>query len=137
MSSEHLQNTTVAFPHAGAGAVIRYRTVELVDLQAWFGGTHEWLGKFQVRVLANEPAATVQALKLGLKQADAKTPLGGLDWNDLPFAMEDAAPVVVDAVLRAIFGTKYAEVIAAQRAAAELLAGTSGEGAEGPSSEAA
>lgn len=96
----------VAFPaqYYGEGVTLRFRTADCVALETEFGQ------EYQQAVLASLEGSRrftvlVACLKHGLKRADGTAfPLMPKDCEDLPFAHDDVAPLIVDALCYAWYG---------------------------------
>lgn len=96
----------VAFPaqYYGEGITLRFRTADCVALETEYGQ------EYQQIVLASLEGGRrftvlVSCLKYGLKQVDGTAfPLMPKDCEDLPFAHDDVAPLIVDALCYAWYG---------------------------------
>lgn len=102
-------NNSVPFPCAGEGALLRFRTADLVALEKEFG--EDWIKLISDRLNASSPSMLVACLKVGLKRADGKEPWGEIDFNDLPFSPWNSREQIMDAVAMAITGKTYAAIL--------------------------
>jgi hypothetical protein len=102
-------NNSVPFPCAGEGALLRFRTCDLMALEAQYGD--DWIKLVSDKLNASSPAMLVACLKAGLKKADGKEPWGAIDFNDLPFSPWDSREQIMDAVAMAITGKTYAAIL--------------------------
>lgn len=115
-------DNSVPFPVAGEGALLRFRTIDLIALEKQFG--EEWYGVIPKGLEANSNEVMVHCLKAGLKQKDGKTPFMSIDFNDLPFAIWQAKVQIFDAITLAISGLTYAAILhARQKQQEEALEG--------------
>lgn len=106
---EHRAICTVPFPPAGPGAVLRFRTIDLLHLAKTFTVDGEpWWQTVSRRVRMPDPKAIQDALAIGLKTAD-NGPVEHLDWSDLPFPLDAAAEPLLSAIGRALYGRRYIE----------------------------
>lgn len=116
MSAEdHRRFSTVPFPDAGPGVVIRFRWADVIAAASLLGRQEMgefWAAIMEDRVLLSDGEIIIGLLKVGLKQADGITP-SSPDWNDLPFTMAAAKLPLLDALFRVVFGKSYAELNAA------------------------
>jgi hypothetical protein len=102
----------VAFPLAGEGAFIRFSWNDLVTLEREYGDA-EYFGVIETKMALDSPSAIQFCLSVGLYQRGPDnlvirlTPdyFGDLGWN-----IQDAAPLIIDAVSQAHSGKTYAEV---------------------------
>jgi hypothetical protein len=125
----------VPFPLAGEGAVLRFRTGDLVRLRGKYGAPLNEPPKYDDRgrridffwqviivgVESQDPAVVTDCLRIGLKQADGKTPLE-LDWEDLPFPLQAAEAELLDALFLARWGKSASQLAEDMRKAAEEAA---------------
>lgn len=92
------------------GTVLRYRTGDLVQLRQVLGENY----KARIVMLLDEqdPVAIIECLKKGLKKAggDKVLTLGGKDWEDLPFTLSEAVPLIDDALCFAWSGRPASEI---------------------------
>lgn len=102
-------DNSVPFPCAGEGALLRFRTMDLMALEAQFGD--EWLKTISEKLNASSPTMLVACLKAGLKRPDGKEPWGVIDFNDLPFSPWDSREQIMDAVAMAITGKRYSAIL--------------------------
>lgn len=106
----------VPFFFAGDGAYLRFRTADLIKLEDAYGD--DWQTKVFASLANTSHKVLVECLKVGLKQADGRKPFSGVDLNDLPFSIDDAAQPIIDAIVLGISGKPYAELVEARREAA-------------------
>lgn len=121
----------VPFPLVGDGtAVLRYRTADLVKLEQTYGVrfTDEVTGK----LLNGSHECLLECLRAGIKTAEGRKPYTKIDYDDLPFSLNDAMPLIFDAISSSISGRSYAEILEARaeadRAEADPLPGLEAEG---------
>lgn len=124
-----LHHCEFPFPLAGEGVVLRFRTIDLSRLRSIYGDDHRkapgrdtsgrivdaFWDVLLSRIDAHDPTVIVDCLRHGLKQQDGKTEFKGLDLDDLPFALDAAAPYVADALLLARWGMTSGELAARMR----------------------
>jgi hypothetical protein len=107
----------VPFPLAGEGAVLRYRTFDLIKIEEIFGESFaETISK---ALNNNSSTCMVECLKHGLKHADGRTAFSKVDWNDLPFSVHQAREAIFDAISCAITGQSFAAILEARQKLAE------------------
>lgn len=123
----------VPFPLVGGGAVLRFRTIDLIHLRAIYGTPptvepvldengnpkNTFWGLLIHGLLQFDPVVYCDLLKHGLKKADGKTPLGELDFEDLPFPYTEAFGALMDGLLLARDGRLTKDVVAATEASSE------------------
>ena len=102
-------NNSVPFPAAGPGALLRFRTMDLVALEAAYGD--EWLKVISEKLSASSPSMMVACLKAGLKKSDGMEPWGEIDFNDMPFSPWQSREQIMDAIAMAITGKTYAAIL--------------------------
>lgn len=107
----------VPFPLAGEGAVLRFRTRDLVKIEEDFG--LNWFEVVPERLDKNSYATLVAVMKAGLKSQDGVTPFLQIDHDDYPFSLQQATPAISDAFACALSGMTYRAVLDAKAAAAE------------------
>lgn len=112
MSDTSKYTNAVPFFLAGEGAVLRYRTQDLITLEEKFG--ERFFEIIPERLNRNSAHAVVECLKAGLKQADGRKPLP-VDFDDLPFSIWDARGPIFDAITMAITGQTFAAVLDAKK----------------------
>lgn len=108
----------VPFPLLGtpsAPATLRFRTRDLIELETKYG--LEFTSEVSSRILGNSSECMVFCLRAGLKDAEGKKPFKGVDFDDLPFAVQEAAGEILDAISIAITGQSYAELAERRREA--------------------
>jgi hypothetical protein len=106
----------VPFPHVGDGtAVLRYRTADLITLEQKYG--LQFTSVMTERLTSGSHECLVECLRAGIKREDGRKPYAQIDYDDLPFAIWDAVPLILDAVSSAISGKSYAEILEARSGA--------------------
>lgn len=105
----------VPFPLAGDDACLRFRTADLIKLEDAYG--ESWQEAVFAGLQRTSHKVMVACLKAGLKQQDGRKPFAGVDYDDLPFAIDDAAMPIIDAITLGISGKPYAELVEARREA--------------------
>lgn len=103
----------VPFPFAGEGACLRFRTMDLIALEDAYGD--DWQTKVFAGLAGTSHKVLVKCLGVGLKQPDGRKPFVGVDPNDLPFSIDDAAQPIIDAITLGISGKPYAALVEARR----------------------
>lgn len=106
----------VPFFLAGDGAYLRFRTVDLIKLEDAYGDG--WQEAVFAGLNRTSHKVMVTCLQAGLKREDGRKPYPGVDYDDLPFAIDDAAMPIIDAITLGISGKPYAELVEARREAA-------------------
>jgi len=117
MSDIDRYTNKVPFFLAGEGAFLRFRTVDLIVLERKYGERfyshiEKTLNEFSVDTM-------VECLKVGLKQEDGRQPYPTVDFDDLPFAVQQATQPIFDALSVAIIGQSYSAIIDARNRAME------------------
>lgn len=110
----------VPFPYLGDASnpvVLRYRTADLIMLEAKYGA--QFTTEIPNRLSTNSSECMVFCLRSGLKEADGRKPLTkGVDYDDLPFSVQEVTDGICDAIALAITGRSYAQLIEDRREAA-------------------
>lgn len=107
----------VPFRLIGDGtAVLRYRTKDLVALEQKYG--LQFTTEITTRLSSNSHECLVECMRAGLKDAGGRKPFTRVDFDDLPFSIQDATPLIFDAIASSITGEPYAEILARQEEAA-------------------
>lgn len=111
----------VPFPYLGDAnnpVVLRYRTADLIMLEQKYGA--QFTNEITNRLIGNSSECMVFCLRSGLKQADGRKPLNkGVDYDDLPFGVQDVTQEIIDAIALAITGRSYAQLVEDRREAAD------------------
>jgi hypothetical protein len=123
----------VPFFLAGDGAYLRFRTADLIKLEDAYGD--EWQSAVFTGLSGTSHKVMVACLKAGLKREDGRKPYPGVDYDDLPFAIDDAAMPIIDAITLGISGKPYAELVEARREATANPPPTSPSGSASESFE--
>lgn len=113
----------VPFQLAGNGACFRFRTADLVQLSEKYKAPAKaegmnWESYVERLLVYRDPACFVDCVKAGLKKDDGRTPFQ-ISYDDLPFAPEQAAEPLLDALICALTGKSYAELLEKRRQDAE------------------
>lgn len=121
----------VPFPLVGDGtAVLRYRTADLVKLEQTYG--LQFTTEITEKLTSGSHQCLVECLRTGIKTEAGRKPFAQIDYDDLPFSIWDAVPLILDAVSSAITGRSYAEILEARaeadRAEPDPLPGLEAEG---------
>lgn len=107
----------VPFPYLGDAnnpVVLRYRTADLILLEEKYGA--QFTTEIPNRLIANSSACMVFCLRAGLKDGEGRKPLTrGVDYDDLPFSVQDVTQEIIDAIALAITGRSYAALIEERR----------------------
>lgn len=113
----------VPFPHVGEGAVLRFRTIDLVHLRSKYGPAANAKPEYDDRgrridhfwqilivgIESHDPMVMSDLLRKGLKQSDGKTPFE-MDFDDLPFPLQSIEAQLMDAVFLSRWGETVAQV---------------------------
>ena len=105
----------VPFPFAGDGAVLRFRTADLIKLEEIYGDG--WQSTIHQGFDRQSHKTLVDCLRAGLKQEDGRKPFARIDYDDLPFSLYEAAMPIIEAIALAISGQSYAALLEASREA--------------------
>lgn len=135
----------VPFPAMGDGYSLRLRTGDLTRLRGRYGhpvnqpAEYDEKGRridFFWTILINgceghDPVVMTDLLKAALKTNGGKTPVTDLDFEDLPFPLEEAEAPLMDAIFMSRWGKTVDQYAAEIRAAAEAT-GAAIDGAADP-----
>lgn len=122
MIADSRLSRAVPFPLAGPDFVIRFTTKDLIDIAEKFEDeTGEWVSHIERRLRAADAVVVRKALEVGLKGPGGFTRPKGIEYDDLPFGPDQAVRPISDALMCAITGKAYADVVAEREARAEGL----------------
>lgn len=121
MPADSRLERAVPFDLIGADHVIRFTTKDLVDLAEKFERRDGvWYEEIERRLNKADAAVVQEALKLGLKAPGGFERPTGINYADLPFALDQAVRPIADALFCAISGKAYAALVAERDAARAL-----------------
>lgn len=133
MTASRLEKA-VPFPEFGADHVLRFTTGDLIALEDHCRDALvraetpadaqrealniPWTRVLQQRFDAKDPRFVQHAVRLGLKKPGGyeRVKMAESEWDDLPFAPAEIVHKLVDAIICAINGRAYADVLAEREA---------------------
>lgn len=124
----------VPFPEFGADHVLRFTTADLIALEDHCRDALvraetpadaqrealniPWTRVLEQRFATNDPRFVQHAVRLGLKKPGGfdRVKMAESEWDDLPFAPAEIVRKLADAIMCAITGRAYADVLAEREA---------------------
>ncbi|MFK5596594.1 hypothetical protein ACFZ8E_06265 [Methylobacterium sp. HMF5984] len=125
MTADSRLSRAVPFPEFGPDHVLRFTTGDLIALESSYSvkddalGADPWTKEIERRLQANDATFVREAVKLGVKKPGgfARPEMKDHEWDDLPFSPAAVTQKLADAILCAITGRAYADILQDREAA--------------------